>query len=126
MIGDTFHNFVDGVVIAASFLDDFQLGLVSALAILAHELPSEVGDFIVLLHSGYTRRLALIVNLVSGAAMILGGILGYWALRSVTGWIPSLLGFVAASMIYVAVADLIATAGAAAVISRVVSEETGL
>ena len=107
MIGDTFHNFVDGVLIAAAFMADFHLGLVTALAILAHEVPSEVGDFIVLLHSGYTRRYALLMNLVSGAAMVVGGLLGYIALQAVEGLIPSLLGFVAASMIYVAVADLI-------------------
>jgi zinc and cadmium transporter len=107
MVGDTFHNFVDGVLIAAAFLADFHLGLVTALAILAHEVPSEVGDFLVLLHSGYTRRQALLVNLVSGAAMIVGGIAGYVALQAIEGWVPSLLGFVAASMIYVAVADLI-------------------
>jgi zinc and cadmium transporter len=107
MVGDTFHNFVDGVLIAAAFLADFHLGLLSALAILAHEVPSEVGDFLVLLHSGYTRRQALVVNLVSGAAMIVGGIAGYVALQAVEGWVPALLGFVAASMIYVAVADLI-------------------
>ena len=107
MVGDTFHNFVDGVLIAAAFLADFHLGLVTALAILAHEVPSEVGDFLVLLHSGYSRRQAFVVNLVSGAAMIVGGIAGYVALQAVQGWVPSLLGFVAASMIYVAVADLI-------------------
>jgi zinc and cadmium transporter len=107
MIGDTFHNFVDGTLIAAAFLADFHLGLVTALAILAHEVPSEVGDFIVLLHSGYTRAQALLVNLVSSAAMIVGGVVGYFALKTVVEWTPSLLGFVAASMIYVAVADLI-------------------
>jgi zinc and cadmium transporter len=107
MIGDTFHNFVDGTLIAAAFLADFHLGLVTALAILAHEVPSEVGDFIVLLHSGYTRGQALLVNLVVSVAMILGGIVGYFALKTVVEWTPSLLGFVAASMIYVAVADLI-------------------
>jgi zinc and cadmium transporter len=107
MIGDTFHNFVDGVLIAAAFMADFHLGLVTALAILAHEVPSEVGDFLVLLHSGYTRRQALVVNLVSSAAMVVGGLVGYLALQAVKGVIPSLLGFVAASMIYVAVADLI-------------------
>jgi zinc and cadmium transporter len=107
MIGDTFHNFVDGVLIAAAFLADVRLGFVTALAILAHEVPSEVGDFLVLLHSGYTRRQALLVNLLSSAAMVAGGLLGYLALNAVQEWIPSLLGFVAASMIYVAVADLI-------------------
>lgn len=107
VIGDTFHNFVDGVLIAAAFLADFHLGIMTALAILAHEVPSEVGDFLVLLHSGYTRRQALLANLVSSAAMIVGGVGGYFALNALDEWLPSLLGFVAASMIYVAVADLI-------------------
>jgi zinc and cadmium transporter len=86
---------------------DVQLGIVTALAIIAHEVPSEVGDFVILLHSGYSQRQALAVNLVSSLAMLAGGLLGYAALLAVQGWIPSLLGFVAASMIYVAVADLI-------------------
>jgi len=107
MIGDTFHNFVDGTLIAAAFLADTRLGIVTALAIIAHEIPSEVGDFIVLLHSGYSRGQALAVNLVSSAATLIGGLLGYAALASLQSWIPSLLGLVAASMIYVAVADLI-------------------
>jgi zinc and cadmium transporter len=107
MIGDTVHNFVDGILIAAAFLADTQLGVVTALAILAHEVPSEVGDFLILLHSGYSRRRALAVNLLSSAAMVVGGLLGYVALNTLQAWIPSLLGFVAASMIYVAVADLI-------------------
>jgi zinc and cadmium transporter len=107
LIGDTFHNFVDGVLIAAAFLADFQLGLVTALAIIAHEIPQEVGDFVILLHSGYSLRLAMMMNLLSSVATLLGGLLGYYALSTVESWIPSLLGFVAASMIYVAVADLI-------------------
>lgn len=107
MIGDTVHNFVDGILIAAAFMADIQLGIVTALAIIVHEIPSEVGDFVILLHSGYSRRQALVVNLVSSLAMLCGGLLGYLALSAVESWIPSLLGFVAASMIYVAVADLI-------------------
>jgi zinc and cadmium transporter len=107
MIGDTFHNFVDGVLIAAAFLADWHLGLVTAIAIMAHEVPSEVGDFLVLLHSGYSRRTALAINVFSSTAMVAGGLLGYVALYTVHRWVPSLLGFVAASMIYVAVADLI-------------------
>jgi zinc and cadmium transporter len=107
MVGDTVHNFVDGILIAAAFLADVQLGLVTALAILAHEIPSEVSDFLILIHSGYTRRRALLVNLFSSLAMVVGGLLGYVTLAGVEAWIPALLGFVAASMIYVAVADLI-------------------
>jgi len=107
MVGDTFHNFVDGMLIAAAFLADTRLGIVTALAIIAHEIPSEVGNFLILLHSGYTRQRALVINLLCSAAMLVGGLLGYAALNTLQEWIPSLLGFVAASMIYVAVADLI-------------------
>ena len=107
LVGDTFHNFVDGVLIAGAFMADIQLGIVTALAIIAHELPQEVGDFLVLLHSGYSRVRALIFNLLSSAAMILGGLLGYIALEGMQELTPYLLGVAAASMIYVAVADLI-------------------
>ena len=107
LIGDTVHNFVDGVLIAAAFMADVQLGIVTALAIIAHEIPSEVGDFVILLHSGFSRRNAFLANMLSSVAMLLGGLLGYAALSAVQSWIPGLLGFVAAGMIYVAVADLI-------------------
>jgi len=107
MIGDTFHNFVDGVLIAAAFLANHELGIVTAIAIIAHEIPQEVGDFLILLHSGYSKGRALIFNMLSSAAMVLGGAIGYLALQSVEHWIPSLLGLAAASMLYVSVADLI-------------------
>ena len=107
LIGDTFHNFVDGVLIAAAFLESTELGIVTAVAIIAHEIPQELGDFVVLLHSGYSRQRALIYNAVSGLAMVLGGVLAYFALSAAMEWIPALLGFAAASMLYVAVADLI-------------------
>ena len=107
MIGDTFHNFVDGVLIAAAFLANHQLGIVTAIAIIAHEIPQEVGDFVILLHSGYSKGRAFIFNMLSSAAMVLGGAIGYFALQSVQHWIPALLGLAAASMLYVSVADLI-------------------
>lgn len=107
LIGDTFHNFVDGVLIAAAFLADVQLGIVTAIAIIAHEVPQEVGDFLILLHSGYTKRRAFVLNLISSAAMVLGGVLGYFALQAMEQWIGTMLCLAAASMIYVAVADLI-------------------
>ncbi|MBI4937629.1 MAG: ZIP family metal transporter [Nitrosomonadales bacterium] len=107
MIGDTFHNFVDGVIIAAAFLADTHLGIVTALAIIAHEIPQEVGDFLILLHSGYSRAQALRINLLSSLAMLAGGTLAYFALQSVQSTVPVLLALAAASMIYVAVADLI-------------------
>jgi zinc and cadmium transporter len=107
MIGDTFHNFVDGVLIAAAFLASTDLGIVTAIAIIAHEVPQEVGDFLILLHSGYRKSQAFLFNVLSSAAMIAGGVAAYHALQSVEHWIPPLLGLAAASMLYVAVADLI-------------------
>ena len=107
MIGDTFHNFVDGVLIAAAFLVDIKLGMVTALAIISHEIPQEVGDFLILLHSGYSKKQAFFFNLVSSLATLIGGLLAYFALQYVMSWIPYILGLAAASMLYVAVADLI-------------------
>jgi zinc and cadmium transporter len=107
MVGDTFHNFVDGVIIAAAFLTNVHLGMVTALAIIAHEVPQEVGDFAILLHSGYTRARAFKVNLASSFASIAGGVLGYFILQTMQSWVPSLLALAAASMLYVATADLI-------------------
>ncbi len=107
MIGDTFHNFVDGILIAAAFLAHVKLGLVTAIAIIAHEVPQEVGDFLVLLHSGYSKRYALALNVLSSLAMMVGGVLAYFALQTMQQWIPPLLALAAASMLYVSVADLI-------------------
>ena len=107
MVGDTVHNFVDGVLIAASFLQSTELGAIAALAIIAHEIPQEVGDFLILLHSGYTRTRALVLNIASSFATLVGGVGGYYLLPLFADWEAGLLGFVAASMIYVAVADLI-------------------
>lgn len=107
MVGDTFHNFVDGVIIAAAFLTDIHLGIVTSLAIIAHEIPQEVGDFMILLHSGYSKAQALLLNLVSSLATLVGGVLAYFALQSMQNAVPTLLALAAASMIYVAVADLI-------------------
>jgi zinc and cadmium transporter len=107
LVGDTFHNFVDGILIAAAFLENTQLGIVTALAIIAHEIPQEVGDYLILLHSGYSRIRALAFNLLSSLATLVGALLAYFALSQLTEWIPYLLGLAAASMIYVAVADLI-------------------
>jgi zinc and cadmium transporter len=105
--GDTVHNFVDGLLIAAAFLQGTELGIIAAVAIIAHEIPQEVGDFLILLHSGYSRARALAMNLLSSVATVVGGVLGYFALGLVADWEATLLGVVAASMIYVAVADLI-------------------
>src|SRR6187455_2177106 len=81
LVGDALHNVLDGVLIAAAFLTDVHLGIVTALAIMAHEIPQEVGNFAVLLHSGMSRQRALVMNLVTSLTAVLGGILGYVALE---------------------------------------------
>ena len=107
VIGDSFHNFTDGVIIASAFIADLRLGVVTAIAIIAHEIPQEIGDFLVLMHSGFGKRKALLMNALSGFATVVGALLAYFALSVVGGWIPEILAIAAASMIYVAVADLI-------------------
>jgi zinc and cadmium transporter len=107
LFGDTFHNFVDGVLIAAAFMEDVRLGIVTAFAIVAHEIPQEVGDFVILLHSGYTKNRALAFNLLSSFATLVGGLLAYFSLSQAQGSVPVLLALASASMIYVAIADLI-------------------
>ncbi|WP_300086014.1 ZIP family metal transporter [uncultured Nitrosomonas sp.] len=107
VLGDTFHNFVDGILIATAFMADIQLGIVTAIAITAHEIPQEAGDFIILLNSGFTRARALWLNLLSGVATLLGGLLGYFMLYQLDHMIAPILALAAASMIYVAMSDLI-------------------
>ncbi|MBS1148040.1 MAG: Zinc transporter [Proteobacteria bacterium] len=107
MVGDTFHNFVDGIIIAGAFIADFRLGVVTTLAIIAHEIPQEIGDFLILLHSGYSRTRALLLNFLSGVATLIGALIGYYALSMLQGWTPVLLGLAGASMLYVAMSDLI-------------------
>jgi zinc and cadmium transporter len=107
IFGDAFHNFTDGVIIAGAFLADIRVGVVTSLAIVAHEIPQEIGDFMVLLNSGFGKPKALFWNVVSGMAAVLGALIAYFALSAVSGWIPEILAFAAASMIYIAVADLI-------------------
>jgi zinc and cadmium transporter len=105
--GDSFHNFTDGVIIASAFLADLKLGVVTAAAIVAHEVPQEVGDFLVLLHSGFSKTRALALNALSSLAAVAGALLGYFALSVAQEWVPRILAISAAGMLYVAVADLI-------------------
>jgi len=107
LIGDAVHNFVDGVLIAAAFLTDVHLGIVTALAVAAHEIPQEVGDFAILLQSGFSRRKALLFNILSSLTTVLGALLAYYSLSSAEAYLPYVLAVAASSFIYVAVADLI-------------------
>lgn len=107
LVGDAFHNFVDGVTIAAAFLTDARLGIATMVAVAAHEIPQELGDFVVLLNAGYARGRALLLNLLSSLASVAGGIIGYLLLADAQALIPYILAVAAASFIYIAVADLI-------------------
>ncbi len=107
LLGDSIHNFCDGVIIAAAFIADTHLGVVTALAIVAHEVPQEVGDFIVLLNAGFTKTRALAYNALSGLAGVAGGVAGYVLVQSMQSVFAYLLVVAASSFIYVAVADLL-------------------
>ena len=107
LVGDTVHNFCDGVIIAAAFLADPKLGLITALAIMAHEIPQEVGDYIVLLNAGFSRGRALMFNAMSGLAAVVGGVAAYYLVGPWAALLPYLLVVAASSFVYVAVADLL-------------------
>ena len=107
LFGDGMHNAFDGVLIAAAFLTDVKLGVVTTLAITAHEIPQELGDLAVLLHAGMSPTRALWFNAASSLTSIVGGLLGFFALRSTLDALPYAISVAAASLLYVAVADLI-------------------
>jgi zinc and cadmium transporter len=107
MVGDALHNAVDGALIAAAFLTDVHLGIVTAVAVFAHEVPQEVGDVAVLLHAGYPRRQAFLLNLAVGLTTVAGGLIAYFALAEFQSALPYVLAVAAGSFVYVAVADLI-------------------
>ncbi len=107
LVGDSIHNFCDGVLIAAAFLADPHLGFVTALAIIGHEIPQEVGDYIVLINAGFTRARALVYNMISGMSAVVGGVLGYYLIGPWQEYLPYMMVLAASSFVYVAVADLI-------------------
>ncbi|MBI2499635.1 ZIP family metal transporter [Candidatus Woesearchaeota archaeon] len=107
LVGDAVHNFGDGVIIAASYLIDFNLGLISTLAIIFHEIPQELGDFAILIKSGFSKAKALLYNFLSAVMAILGAVLTYFASNVIEGIIPYLISVAAGGFIYIAVADLL-------------------
>lgn len=106
LVGDGLHNFTDGILIAAAFLADPNLGLITALAIVAHEIPQEIGDFIVLLNAGFSRTRAYVYNLICSLMAVIGGIVGYLMLERANNLIPYVLVFASSGFIYIAVSDL--------------------
>ena len=107
LIGDAFHNFVDGFVIAAAFLTSVPLGIAASLAVIAHEIPQEVGDFAILLENGYSRTRALILNSLSSLTTLPGAVIAYFFLGATREAVPFILALSAASFIYIAIADLV-------------------
>ncbi len=106
LIGDAFHNATDGLVIAASFLSSIPIELAAGISIIAHEIPQEVGDFAILLHGGYSKRKALLLNVLSSLSTIPVAILAYYALEIVAVAIPYVMAFSASSFLYIALTDL--------------------
>jgi zinc and cadmium transporter len=106
LMGDSLHNFADGILIAAAFLIDPQIGILTAVAIALHEIPQEIGDFIVLLNAGFSKVRALVYNLISSLMAVVGGVLGYFFLDAAEALIPYVIVFASSSFIYIAVSDL--------------------
>ena len=107
LVGNAVHSFCDGIVIAAAFVADHRLGIATTLAIVAHAVPQQVGDFAILLHSGFERRKAFMFNVAAGVATLAGAWAAYFALADMKQLLPTVLAIAASSLLYVAVADLI-------------------
>jgi zinc and cadmium transporter len=107
LIGDGIHNLVDGVLIAAAFMTSVELGVVTSIAVIAHEIPQELGDFAVLLNSGYSRGRALLFNILASLTTVIGGVVAWYSLSLVQQAVPYVLAIAASSFLYIAVADLI-------------------
>ena len=107
LVGDAFHNFVDGLVIASAFVASVPVGVTASLAVIAHEIPQEAGDFGILLNSGYSRRKALVLNALSASTTLAGALLGYVGIQALRAVAPYVLCVSAASFLYIALADLI-------------------
>jgi len=106
LVGDAFHNFVDGVVISASFFVSIPVGIAVGVSIIAHEVAQETGDFTILLHSGYTRAKAFMLNIISGSSTLLGATIAYFALEKIHEAIPFIMAISASSFLYIALVDL--------------------
>jgi len=109
IVGDTFHNFLDGILLTAAFVTDIRLGIATGIALIAHEIPQELGDFAILINAGFSRLRAFLFNGLSSLAMLIGALAAWWGIGYVQPILPYILAFTAASFIYIAVADLIPT-----------------
>lgn len=107
IVGDSIHNFIDGILIVVAFLTDTNLGIMTSLAVVAHKIPQEVGDVAILLQGGHSKSKALLYNILASFATVIGGVLGYYYLEYLHDVLPFLLAFASSSFIYIAAADLI-------------------
>ena len=107
LVGDTIHNFIDGLILAASFVTSVELGLTTTIAIAAHEIPQEIGDFGVLIYGGFKKKKAIILNFIVALSIVIGGLIGYFISKSVESAVTFLLPFAAGGFIYIAATDLI-------------------
>jgi len=107
LIGDGTHNFIDGLIIASAFVADFHLGVATTIAVIAHEIPQEIGDFGVLIYGGFSRAKALFFNFLSATTAILGAIIGVFLTSYIDNFTMFLLPFTAGGFIYIAASDLI-------------------
>jgi zinc and cadmium transporter len=107
LVGDSLHNFCDGIMVAAAFIHSPNMGIITAFAVFAHEIPQEMGDFLVLINAGFSRKKALLFNILSGFCSIIGGIVGYFFLSLFLPYIPYILVFAYSSLVYIAISDLL-------------------
>ena len=121
LFGDGVHNFIDGLIIAASFVADIGLGIVTVFAIVLHEVPQEIGDFGVLLYAGFNKKKALFLNFLTALTALFGGVLGYFLVGYFENFLGFLLGFAAGGFIYIAASDLIPEIRKEAKFSKLVS-----
>lgn len=107
LVGDGVHNFIDGLIIAGSFMISPVVGLASTLAIILHEVPQELGDFGVMIHAGFSKGRAIVLNLLTALTAVVGGVVGFFLFNYVDNVLPFLLSIAAGGFIYVAASDLI-------------------
>jgi len=107
LAGDSVHCFGDGVLIASAFMADIRLGMIASVAVLAHEVPHHMGDLVILRAGATDRQAALIKVSMAGSVTALGGLLGYWLVEQMQGYLPFFLVIASSSFVYVALADLI-------------------
>jgi zinc and cadmium transporter len=107
LIGDSIHNFIDGLIIAASYIVSIPLGLTTTIAIAAHEIPQEIGDFGVLIYGGFEKKKALILNFIVALTIVIGGVVGYLVSQNIEQAVGFLIPFAAGGFIYIAATDLV-------------------